>query len=102
MPFKDVEKRRAWQRQYFKKRYHTEWKYDEEYVRKNRENSKNYQKDLRKNHPEKKKLSNDRYTAKHKKDRQLKYYAKKVKELKDEIKLLKFKLRFEIGLSCKR
>lgn len=102
MPFKDINKRRAWQREYFKKRYHAEWKHNKDYIEKRNEKARKYQRELRQNHPEKKKLSNDRYIAKHREELNVRYYKKRVKVLKDKIKVLKSKLKLLIKLTCKR
>lgn len=66
MPFKNAEVRRAYYREYQKRRYHTIFKFDENYMQKKRELARENKKKYAKKHPNRIKFSARKYYLNHK------------------------------------
>lgn len=108
MPFKNIEKRRAYQREYYKKhnknRYMQRIKEDADYLEKRRAYARAYKKRYTEEHADKIKESNKKYYLKNKtklnKYSKLYYLEQKAKELKKENNKLKKMLKIEIRYAC--
>ena len=85
MPYKDPDVRRAYYRVYFRNKYHTEWKFDEEFMEKNRIRARESKKKYAKKHPNRIKFSARKYYLGHK-ERLLQYSREYYQANKERIK----------------